>query len=135
MKSQEMPINLTFLIIIGIIATLIIVGIIYYFKGNITSYLNHTLPSYNNTQTVVELNVSSMNTVAFDVISCYDKKASGLCYLINYQGSPFTCQDLLNTILSIDPNVLFKNCDYTINPGDYILVYSNGQYVYINLQG
>ncbi|MGC9132965.1 MAG: hypothetical protein ACP5GJ_00985 [Nanopusillaceae archaeon] len=135
MKNQEMPVSLTFLIIIGIIVTLTIIGIIYYFKGNITSFINHTLPKYNNTQTIVETNVSSIDTIALDIISCYEKKENGLCYLISYQGKSFTCQDLINLVNQINPSVVMQNCNYTINSGDYILVYSTGEYVYIQLQG
>jgi len=134
-KSQELPINYTFLIIIGIIVTVVILGIIFLLKGNITSYINSIMPKYNNTQTVVETNVSSIQDVAMDVVSCYYKKAQGLCYLINYQGSPFTCQDLINNVSSIDPNVVMQNCNYNISPGEYILIYSAGNYVYINVQG
>ncbi|MFP3131719.1 MAG: hypothetical protein RXQ77_00020 [Candidatus Nanopusillus sp.] len=134
-KSQELPINYTFLIIIGIVVTLVIVGIIFLLKGNITSYIDNTIPKYNNTQTVVETNISSIQDVAMDVVSCYYKKAQGLCYLINYQGNPFTCQDLINNVSSIDPNVVMQNCNYNINTGDYILVYSAVNYVYISIQG
>jgi len=134
-KSQELPINYTFLIIIGIIVISVITGIIFLLKGNIISYISNTIPKYNNTQTVVETNVSSIQDVAMDVVACYYKKAQGLCYLINYQGSPFTCQDLINNVRSIDPNVVMQNCNYNINPGEYILVYSAGNYVYINVQG
>jgi hypothetical protein len=134
-KSQELPINYTFLIIIGITVTLVILGIIFLLKGNITSYINNIMPKYNNTQTVVETNVSSIQDVAMDVVSCYYKKAQGLCYLINYQGNPFTCQDLINNVSSIDPNVVMQNCNYNINTGDYILVYSAVNYVYISIQG
>jgi len=134
-KSQELPINYTFLIIIGIIATVVILGIIFLLRGNITSYINNIMPKYNSTQTVVETNVSSIQDVAMDIVSCYYKKAQGLCYLINYQGKPFTCQDLINNVNSIDPNVVMQNCNYNINPGEYILIYSAGNYVYINVQG
>jgi len=134
-KSQELPVNYTFLIIIGIIVTLVIVGIIFLLKGNITSYINNIIPKYNNTKTVVETNITSIQDVAMDVISCYYKKSQGLCYLINYQGEPFKCQDLINNVSSIDPNVIMQNCNYNINPGEYILVYSAGNYVYINVQG
>jgi len=134
-KSQELPINYTFLIIIGITVTLVILGIIFLLKGNITSYISNIMPKYNNTQTVVETNVTSIQDVAMDVVSCYYKKAQGLCYLINYQGSPFTCQDLINNVSSIDPNVVMQNCNYNISTGEYILVYSAGNYVYINVQG
>jgi|GEM_PF-1753634 len=134
-KSQELPINYTFLIIIGIVVTLVIVGIIFLLKGNITSYIDNTIPKYNNTQTVVETNITSIQDVAMDVVSCYYKKAQGLCYLINYQGNPFTCQDLINNVSSIDPNVVMQNCNYNINTGDYILVYSAVNYVYISIQG
>jgi uncharacterized protein (UPF0333 family) len=134
-KSQELPVNYTFLIIIGIIVTVVILGIIFLLKGNITSYINSIIPKYNNTQTVVETNVSSIQDVAMDIVACYYKRAQGLCYLINYQGNPFTCQDLINNVSSIDPNVVIQNCNYNINPGEYILVYSAGNYVYINVQG
>jgi len=134
-KSQELPINYTFLIIIGIIVTVVILGIIFLLRGNITSYINNIMPKYNSTQTVVETNVSSIQDVAMDVVSCYYKKAQGLCYLINYQGKPFTCQDLINNVNSIDPNVVMQNCNYNINQGEYILIYSAGNYVYINVQG
>ncbi|MFP3283856.1 MAG: hypothetical protein RXO65_00155 [Candidatus Nanopusillus acidilobi] len=134
-KSQELPINYTFLIIIGITVTLVILGIIFLLKGNITSYISSIMPKYNSTQTVVETNVTSIQDVAMDVVSCYYKKSQGLCYLINYQGNPFTCQDLINNVSSIDPNVVMQNCNYNINPGEYILVYSAGSYVYINVQG
>jgi hypothetical protein len=134
-KSQELPVNYTFLIIIGIIVTLVIVGIIFLLKGNITSYINNILPKYNNTQTIVETNVTSIQDVAMDIVACYYKKAQGLCYLINYQGKPFTCQDLINNVSSIDPNVIMQNCNYNISSGEYILVYSAGNYVYINVQG
>jgi hypothetical protein len=135
MKSQELPINYTFLIFIGILVTIVIIGIIFILRGNIASYINSIMPKYNNTQTVVETNVNSIEDVAMDVISCYDKKAQGLCYLINYQGQPFTCQNLINTVNSIDPNVVMQNCNYNINTGEYILIYSAGDYVYINVQG
>jgi hypothetical protein len=135
MKSQELPINYTFLIFIGILVTIVIIGIIFILRGNIASYINSIMPKYNNTQTVVETNVNSIEDVAMDVISCYDKKAQGLCYLINYQGQPFTCQNLINTVNSIDPNVVMQNCNYNINTGEYILIYSAGNYVYINVQG
>jgi len=134
-KSQELPINYTFLIIIGITVTLVILGIIFLLKGNITSYISSIMPKYNNTQTVVETNVTSIQDVAMDVVSCYYKKSQGLCYLINYQGNPFTCQDLINNVSSIDPNVVMQNCNYNIDTGEYILVYSAGNYVYINVQG
>jgi len=134
-KSQELPINYTFLIIIGITVTLVILGIIFLLKGNITSYISSIMPKYNNTQTIVETNVTSIQDVAMDVVSCYYKKSQGLCYLINYQGNPFTCQDLINNVSSIDPNVVMQNCNYNIYPGEYILVYSAGNYVYINVQG
>jgi hypothetical protein len=134
-KSQELPVNYTFLIIIGIIVTVVILGIIFLLRGNITSYINSIMPKYNNTQTVVETNVNSIQDVAMDVVACYYKKAQGLCYLINYQGEPFTCQDLINNVNSIDPNVVMQNCNYNINPGEYILIYSAGNYVYINVQG
>jgi hypothetical protein len=126
MRIQELPINYTFLIFIGIIVTLTIVGIIFVLRGNMSSYIDNTMPKYNNTQTVVETNVNSMTTVAMNVVSCYYKKAQGLCYLIHYQGPPFTCQDLINKVNSIDPNVVMQNCNYNINPGNY---------VYINIQG
>jgi hypothetical protein len=135
MKSQELPINYTFLIFIGILVTIVIIGIIFILRGNIASYISSIMPKYNNTQTVVETNVNSIEDVAMDVISCYDKKAQGLCYLINYQGQPFTCQNLINTVNSIDPNVVMQNCNYNINTGEYILIYSAGNYVYINVQG
>ena len=135
MKSQELPINYTFLIFIGILVTLVIIGIIFILRGNIASYINSIMPKYNNTQTVVETNVNSIQDVAMDVVSCYYKKAQGLCYLINYKGSPFTCRDLINTVNSIDPNVVMQNCNYNINTGKYILIYSAGNYVYINVQG
>jgi hypothetical protein len=134
-RSQELPINYTFLIIIGIIVTVVILGIIFLLRGNITSYISSIMPKYNNTQTVVETNVSSIQDVAMDVVACYYKKAQGLCYLINYEGSPFTCLDLINNVSSIDQNVVMQNCNYNINPGEYILIYSAGNYVYINVQG
>jgi hypothetical protein len=135
MRTQELPINYTFLIFIGIIVTLTIVGIIFVLRGNISSYINNIMPKYNTTQTVVETNVSSMTTIAMNIISCYYKKAQGLCYLIHYQGPSFTCQDLINRVKSIDPSVVMQNCNYNINPGKYILIYSAGNYVYINIQG
>ena len=134
-KSQELPVNYTFLIIIGIAVTLVIVGIIFLLKGNITSYINNIIPKYNNTKTVVETNITSIQDVAMDIVACYYKKAQGLCYLINYQGESFTCQDLINNVSSIDPNVVMQNCNYNISSGEYILVYSAGNYVYINVQG
>jgi hypothetical protein len=134
-KSQELPINYTFLIIIGITVTLVILGIIFLLKGNITSYISNIMPKYNNTQTVVETNVTSIQDVAMDIVACYYKKAQGLCYLISYQGKSFTCQDLINNVSSIDPNVVMQNCNYNISSGEYILVYSAGNYVYINVQG
>ncbi len=48
-KSQELPINYTFLIIMGIIFTLVILGIIFLLKGNITSYISSIMPKYNIT--------------------------------------------------------------------------------------
>jgi len=135
MRIQELPINYTFLIFIGIIVTLTIAGIIFVLKGNISSYINNIMPKYNNTQTVVETNVSSMTTVAMNVVSCYYKKAQGLCYLIHYHGPSFTCEKLINEVNSIDPNVIMQNCNYNISPGNYILIYSAGNYVYINIQG
>jgi hypothetical protein len=134
-KSQELPVNYTFLIIIGIAVTLVIVGIIFLLKGNITSYINNIIPKYNNTKTVVETNITSIQDVAMDIVACYYKKAQGLCYLINYQGESFTCQDLINNVSIIDPNVVMQNCNYNISSGEYILVYSAGNYVYINVQG
>jgi hypothetical protein len=92
------------------------------------------MPAYNNTQTVVETDVSSIETVALDVISCYQKKSVGLCYLIAYKGNTFTCKDLISLVNKMNPNVVMKNCDYTIKSGNYILIYSTGEYVYIQLQ-
>ncbi|WP_258393325.1 hypothetical protein [Nanobdella aerobiophila] len=135
MKGQEMPVNLTFIIIIGIIAVVVIVGIILMIKSNLVSYINTALPHPNSTSTVVETNVQSIDTLSLDIISCYNKKENGLCYLVYYNGTnSFSCSQLIDNVLSIDPNVQIQNCNYYIKQGDYILINSNINYVYLSLQ-
>ncbi|MGC9079335.1 MAG: hypothetical protein ACP5G1_01205 [Nanopusillaceae archaeon] len=137
MKSLEMPVNLTFLILIGLIVTVVILGIIFTIKNSASNYVSRTLSNSSYATTIVETSVDSIDKVALDVISCYRNRQIGLCYLIQYTGTKsFTCSDLISKVLSIDKNVVIQRCDYTITPNSYVLVYysQDGDYVYLKVQ-
>ncbi len=133
MKSQD-PIKYTFLIIMGLIVTATLIGLIVKFKTNASSYID-TMFNKNNTADVnVQRNVDNPNTLALNIISCYNQKKIGTCYVVQYKGEDINCDELLDLVKSYNPDVVMKRCTFTIKDESFVIIKYNGQYIELELQ-
>lgn len=116
---NDLAIEYTFKIIIGIIVVLVVVGLILTFRQDIYNTFSSLFKPKNQNNIVVQSNVN-LKELIYYIIACYQKKTPGVCYVVEYNDNPISCQDLISDVQSINPNVIIKPCNYQISQGNLV---------------